>query len=215
MQEIPIELSYRPLIVGNNNNASVTIKSPELGDMKYPLVLKGTASNQVKTINNISACLGSDKVVSFSFMNYLKKPTDYSVKIEKFVDTMPVPIDFIPDQAIIKAQPGDPEKGTEIINTLRFEPYFIGESKAILRVSSPEGGEYNWVLVGSSYPPQAQGPIKIPIGKNFDLEFKNPLNEAADITVRFDNPNFILGGKLVPKIEVNLYFFFNFFLCTL
>lgn len=71
-----------------------------------------------------------------------------------------------------------------------------------MRVTSPDGGEYNWILVGSSYPPQAQGPIKIPIGKNFDLEFKNPLNEAADILVRFDNPNFILGGKLAPKIEV-------------
>jgi hypothetical protein len=198
-------------------NASITIRSPELGDLKYPLLLKGIPTTQIKTLNTISACLGSDKIISFSFINYLKKQTTYAVKIEKFMDNMPIPIDFIPDQAVITAASADPLKGTEIISTLRFEPYFIGESKAILRVTSPEGGEYNWILVGSSYPPQAQGPIKIPIGKIFDLEFKNPLNEAADILVRFDNPNFILGGKLAPKIDVillnfiflnkNIYFF--------
>jgi len=175
--------------------------------LKYPLLLKGNPTSQIKTLNTISACLGSDKIISFSFINYLKKQTTYAVKIEKFMDNMPIPIDFIPDQGVITAPPSDPLKGTEIVSSLRFEPFFIGESKAILRVTSPDGGEYNWILVGSSYPPQAQGPIKIPIGKNFDLEFKNPLNESADIFIRFDNPNFILGGKLAPKIEVIFYLF--------
>lgn len=126
---------------------------------------------------------------------------------------MPIPIDFIPDQPIITALPGDPAKGTEILSNLKFEPYFIGESKAILRVTSPDGGEYSWVLIGSSYPPQAQGPLKISLGKAYDLEFKNPLNETADISVRFDNPNFFLGTKLNNKIEVIIFynFFFNFF----
>jgi len=38
------------------------------------------------------------------------------------------------------------------------------------------------------------------LGKAYNLDFKNPLNEAADINLRFDNPNFSCG-KLNPKIE--------------
>jgi hypothetical protein len=48
----------------------------------------------------------------------------------------------------------------------------IYESKAVLKVSSPEGGEYTWLLVGQPLPAQAQGPYKIPIGKGFTLDFR-------------------------------------------
>ena len=48
--------------------------------------------------------------------------------------------------------------------------------------------------------PQAQGPFKIPPGKSYNLEFKNPLNEAVEVNVRFDNPNFS-AGKVNNKIE--------------
>jgi hypothetical protein len=48
-----------------------------------------------------------------------------------------------------------------------------------------------------------KGPIKIPLnGKPFVLDFKNPLIEAAEVNVRFDNPNFSLGTKLNPKYDV-------------
>lgn len=116
------------MVVGQNN-ATITIKSPELGDLKYPLLLKGNPTTQIKTLNTISACLGSDKIISFSFINYLKKQTTYAVKIEKFMENMPIPIDFIPDQAVITAAPADPSKGTEILSSLRFEPYSSEKAK--------------------------------------------------------------------------------------
>ena len=69
-----------------------------------------------------------------------------------------------------------------------------------MKVSSPDGGEYQWIITGKASFPQAQGPFKIPSGKGLSLEFKNPLNEAVDVNVRFDNPNFS-AGKVNNKLE--------------
>ena len=114
---------------------------------------------------------------------------------------MPNTSDFIPEQLTIQAQPStDFIKGTEIIGKIKYEPYSIGENRCILKVTSPEGGEYAFVLKGVCNSPQAQGPYKVPIGKDYKFEFKNPLNEGAEIIVRFDNLNFTCG-KLNNKIE--------------
>jgi hydrocephalus-inducing protein len=195
--EMPIEVSFRPLTV-SQQLANIIIKSVELGDLKYPLLLKGSSNPAPKAIPTIKTYLGSEKMVSISFTNYLKKQSTYSVKVEKFLDSYPLPIDFITDVNLIQA---DPTKGSELSFSVKFEPYFIGESKAIVKVSSPEGGEYSWVLAGEARPPQAQGPYKIPVSKPYTLEFKNPLNEPADVVARFDNPNFFLAGKLDARVN--------------
>lgn len=148
-------MSYRPL-TANSSLANIIIKSPELGELKYPLSLRGLSSQTIKSLQPIGACLGSDKIVTFSFTNFLKKATQYAVKVEKYFDNSPIPMDFIPEQAIINALPADPIKGTEIVSSIKFEPYLIAETKAILRVTSPDGGEYTWVLTGQGHPPQAQ-----------------------------------------------------------
>ena len=146
----------------------------------------------------IQACLGSDKIVQIYFTHYLKKPSQYTVKVEKFAEGVPFS-DFIPEVATINV---DPTKGpAENMFNLRYEPSNIIETKGLLKVSSVDGGEYQWVITGKPLFPQAQGPFKVPPGKSYTLEFKNPLNEAVEITVRFDNPNFNAGGKLNNKLE--------------
>jgi hypothetical protein len=167
--------------------------------MKYPLLLKGLSNPQPKSLQPIGAYLGSEKIVTLSFTNYLKKLTTYTIKVEKFVENMTAPIDFSPELPTVIA---DPSKSQEISFTIKFDPYQTGRSMALLKAVSPEGGEYTWILIGEAYPPQAQGPYKIPLNKAFTLDFKNPMNEAVEAVCRFDNPNFsIAGNKLVNRIE--------------
>ena len=61
----------------------ITIKSPELGDLKYPLQLKGTQAQPPKALPPIVSSLGSEKIVTYNFLSYIKKPTEFAIKIEK------------------------------------------------------------------------------------------------------------------------------------
>lgn len=197
--EVSLELTYRPLLV-SQLNSNIIIKSTELGELKFPLLLKGVSLPPPKQLQTISTTLGAEKIITFNFLNYIKKATQYTVKIEKLNDNMPNTMDFIPEQTTISTQPADFIKGNEVVAKVKYEPYFIGENRALLKVSSIDGGEYSFILVGVCNSPQAQGPFKVPIGKEYKHEFKNPLNESAEISVRFDNPNFVCG-KIAPKIE--------------
>jgi hydrocephalus-inducing protein len=195
--ESTVDVSYRPLLLGKTVS-NIKITSPELGTLKYPITIEGTPT-QPKILPPITACLGSDKIVQIYFTHYLKKPSTYTIKVEKYADGIPF-ADFIPEVATLNV---DPSKGSaENSFNLKYEPSNIIESKGILKVTSPDGGEFQWVLKGIPSFPQAQGPYKVPSGKNYPLEFKNPLNEAVEINVRFDNPNFgVAGGKINNKLE--------------
>ena len=114
------------------------------------------------------ASLGSDIVQTFKFMNYVKKATAYSVRIEKIgakvaagKDIKLPPIDFTVDIPTINAPPSDTHDGVEVPVNIRFEPSTVGESRAQLTVSSPDGGEYQCYLVGTSVVPQPKGPYEV------------------------------------------------------
>lgn len=188
------------MLVGETN-AKIIIKSSALGDTKYPVLLKGTSLPNPVSLAPIECGLGFEKIFHFNFTSYLLKPTVYTVKLEKFNQSLPNPIDFIPEQTTIQV-PGSVniEKGVEVVGSVKYEPYFIGESKAILSVSSQEGGHYQFFLVGKSYAPPSQGPFKIPSGKSYNLEFRNPLDGAAEISVISFNPAFVVN-KAATKIE--------------
>jgi hydrocephalus-inducing protein len=82
---------------------------------------------------------------------------------------------------------------------IRFEPSNLGDSRALLTLTSADAGEYTCVLNGHSTPPKPQGPIKI--GKGFNIEFKNPFNEALEFTIRFDNPAFLCTNKSPIRVD--------------
>jgi hypothetical protein len=84
----------------------------------------------------------------------------------------------------------------ELSVNIRYEPYTIGDSRANLKLTSPEGMEYTCLLFGRSNAPQPQGPIKVPAGaKPLGIDFKNPLIEKVEFTAVFDNANFTLASK--------------------
>jgi hydrocephalus-inducing protein len=125
---------------------------------------------------SFKASLGSDIIQSFKFLNYCRKPTTYTCRVDKLgpggkpasqqpggeaVAAAPagkggkggaagqasaVQVDFSVETPTIAAPPTDSPDGSEVTINVRYEPSSLGESSGILLLSSPEGGEYQCIL---------------------------------------------------------------------
>eukprot|EP01016_Furgasonia_blochmanni_P052859 TRINITY_DN8472_c0_g1_i18.p1 TRINITY_DN8472_c0_g1~~TRINITY_DN8472_c0_g1_i18.p1 ORF type:complete len:437 (+),score=114.92 TRINITY_DN8472_c0_g1_i18:49-1311(+) len=213
--EFGLEIIYRPLLVVETNN-KLTIKSPELGEFIYSLHLSGLPTNAQRSMT-FKAALGGDIVQQFKFTNYVKKPTAYTCRVEKLggvksqtpiTTTKPgdkgapaALTDFSTEPATITAPASDSYEGVEVGVNVKFEPSNLNDSRALLVISSPEGGEYQCLLYGQAFAPQPKGPFKIGSAKSPPIDFKNPFFEAADFTIRIDNPCFTSSAKSPSKID--------------
>ena len=135
----------------------------------------------------------------FKFKHYLKKPTNYAVKSEDMEGNPST--SFKIEQATVQAPASESNNGVNVSVSIRFEPNNIGESRALLKLNSPENIEYTCLLYGHSTAPQPQGPFKISTGKPITIEFKNPLIEKAQFIATFDNPIFSLASKMPDVLE--------------
>jgi hydrocephalus-inducing protein len=144
--------------------------------------------------------LGGEILQNFKFTHYLKKATNYAVKVER-VDNPGQPCDFKAEVAQVTAAAAENNKGIELQAAIKYEPFTIGDSRGVLKLTSPEGIEYTCMLYGKSIAPQPQGPVRIQPGKPEGIEFKNPLNEKQDFIVTFDNQNFTLQSKPPQGID--------------
>ena len=153
--------------------------------------------------------LGTELVQGFRFTHYQKKACVYSIKLERVGQTGAC-TDFKVDATTINAPICDNINGVELSINIRFEPNNLGDSRAKLVVTNPEGMEYNCLLFGYSTAPQPQGPIKIVHTKTSPVDFKNPLSEKCEFNIRFDNPCFTLATKPPGPIEVSFYSFISF-----
>lgn len=169
--------------------------------------------------------LGTDRTQAFKFTHYYRKATSYQCRIERLDKKIPTdskakegkgaPLtDFTVLTNPFPASPADSSEGIEQGLNILFEPSILGESRALLTITSPDAGEYQCLLVGQSSSPIPKGPYKVG-GKAQNVEFKNPFQEAAEFTIRIDNPNFTCGAKSPMKIEVNqTIIFWNFIICS-
>lgn len=208
--EIGLELTYRPLVEGEAS-AQLKLTSDALGDFVYDLKLLGKPSTAFKTLN-FKANLGSDTVQQFKFINYVRKPTTYQVRIEPLSDKGSAPqtnqkkqalsnlVDFTSESNTINAPAADSREGIEVPVNINFEPASISESRAILKISSPEGGEYSCYLIGQTLTPQPKGPYHTG-NKAATIVFKNPFKESKEFTVRLDNPSFTSGAKTPLRVD--------------
>jgi len=112
----------------------------------------------------------------------------------------PSQTDFTPLVTTYQAPLADSNEGIECGIDIKYEPSNLGESRAQLTVISPEGGEYNCLLIGQASAPIPKGPFKIG-AKPVNIDFKNPFNEAGEFTIRIDNPSFTTGAKSPAKID--------------
>ena len=152
--------------------------------------------------------LGTEIVQTFKFMNFLKKPTSYFCKVEKLgapknldPKAKGAQTDFQLDVAEIKALPAETFEGNEQGVSVRFEPSSMQDTKAVLYVTSNEGGEYQCLLSGYCTAPQPKGPFKISGAKPPAIDFKNPFFDAMEFHIRIDNPAFVCSTKSPIKID--------------
>lgn len=201
---------YRPLLA-KEDNAKITLKSPELGEFVYPLRLVGSPTT-LQRVLAFKINLGNDITQTFKFIHYGKKATVYNCRVDKIGQKAPINVDpkakapvvtsdFTPETATVNAPATDNFEGVEVGINIRFEPSSLNESSAQLVVSSNEGGEYICILNGYTTPPQPKGPFKIAGAKPPPIDFKNPFFDAYEFTIRIDNPSFTSSVKSPIKVE--------------
>ena len=76
------EVHYRPLIAKDMEESELTLTNSILGVFKYQLNLKGLAPSTQRSMA-FKCALGADLVQVFKFTHFLKKPTTYTVKVER------------------------------------------------------------------------------------------------------------------------------------
>eukprot|EP00826_Nyctotherus_ovalis_P009987 TRINITY_DN12651_c0_g2_i3.p1 TRINITY_DN12651_c0_g2~~TRINITY_DN12651_c0_g2_i3.p1 ORF type:complete len:921 (+),score=283.65 TRINITY_DN12651_c0_g2_i3:189-2951(+) len=198
-KESAFEVNFRPLVV-ESKEAKLTLNNPELGVFTYNLVLNGLKSTVQRSLH-FKASLGTELVQTFRFTNYVKTATSYAVKIERIQgETAPV-TEFKAEQAAVAAPPAESNAGVELMVNVKFEPNNIGDTRAIMKITNPNGVEYTCLLYGHGMPPQPQPITKIQNTKAVNVEFKNPLSEKYEFTVRFDNPCFTVATKMPVVID--------------
>eukprot|EP01022_Parablepharisma_sp_SALTPOND_P020800 TRINITY_DN386_c0_g1_i3.p1 TRINITY_DN386_c0_g1~~TRINITY_DN386_c0_g1_i3.p1 ORF type:complete len:4093 (+),score=589.86 TRINITY_DN386_c0_g1_i3:873-13151(+) len=201
-REGAIEINFRPLVV-ESKKATLTLENSDLGTFSYKLMLKGLKSTTQRAMH-FKASLGAELVQGFRFTHYVKNSTTYTVKIERISEAGAhggPANDFKAEQAMIATPAADPNNGTELSLNVKFEPNNIGETRAILIITNPDGVEYTCLLYGHGTAPQPQPITKVPHGKTSAIDFKNPFSEKCEFTIRFDNPCFSLANKLPGPIE--------------
>ena len=58
------------------------MKNPTLGEFKYNLQLKGIPNQSQRSLA-FKCSLGQDQMQAFKFMHFMKKATQYAVKVER------------------------------------------------------------------------------------------------------------------------------------
>ncbi|XP_069073573.1 hydrocephalus-inducing protein homolog [Pleurodeles waltl] len=157
------------------------LQSAELGTFQYELNLKATPAKPEKTLY-FRTPLGSNQILSAKFTNYTRQKVEYICKTDNS--------DFHVEK-VINAAPGS-QGGTEVNVEVTYEPIQLGESRAVLSISSPVGGEYTIPLIGTAVAPKPMGPIVIRAGSasSTTIPFKNVFPQTTVFSFQVDNPAF-------------------------
>jgi len=206
--EASVDVQFRPVLAGSGE-ATLKLSSAELGNYPYDVRYETKPAGLDKTIV-FKAPLGSSETVqSFKFLHYAQKPAQYSASIESAPGHSSPASHFTVETKDIKANAAT-EEPVEVVVDIRFSPSQLGEMRALLVLTSPDGGDYKALLVGYTQPPQPQGPVIIQSGKSGNVDFQNPFEEAVQFNVQIDNPNFTvasrafkLDGKKSAQITIN------------
>lgn len=199
-----LNMVFWPLQEGAGE-AQVTLTSAELGTYPYVIMYNARPAGVDKTII-FKVSLGGDSVETSRFLHYSSKPASYSASIVAAPGSKLYADSFVVETKDVKATGAGPE-GESVAADVRFIPSFLGECRAVLQLTSPDGGNYSALLVGNGIPPQPQGPIVIGTGKSSNVDFRNPFDVATEFSIQVDNPNFSVTSKsqkLDPKKSLQI-----------
>ncbi|XP_078068146.1 hydrocephalus-inducing protein-like [Mustelus asterias] len=192
-----LNFEYQPLKVGEITGR-LTLNSNELGVYHYDLILKGKVAGPEKPLH-FRTTFGTSQTLSAKFMNHSRQKIEFLCKVDSH--------EFLVDKSIIAspASPGGSEIGVEVV----YEPHRLGESRAILNITSSVGGDYNIPLYGVCLPAKPQGPFSIRAGASTSIPFKNIFPHPTSFSFQVDNPLFVckpsetLRGKKTHIVVVS------------
>jgi hydrocephalus-inducing protein len=172
--------------------ATLTIKSPELGDYIYSLSL-GVKPAATERSLHFKTALGGEHLQQFRFRHYVQSgPVKYECRVSQ--------PEFFEVQSVLEVPPAASWDGVEVVVNVKFEPNAMGEVRDVLRVSHPVGGEYLCALQGLCVPPRPQGPIVIAKGGAAEVVFKNVFAATNEFVFTTDTPAFTLSA---PRATIN------------
>eukprot|EP01041_Mallomonas_annulata_P003640 gene3640-7257_t len=182
--EASFEVWYRPLLPTKHpKDHLLTIMSKELGTFKYKLSVIATPPSLRQTVR-FEVPLGSMQTESFLFRTYNPSPVTFSCSIKK--------ADFFSVPKTLNVEAVKDWEGMEVKLPVSFEPTEIGETRDILTVSSPEGGEYLCEVIASCTAPLPQGPFNFTEGVSVDIPYRNCFNTNCKWLFSVDSPHFRL-----------------------
>ena len=171
---------FFPLKV-RNATARLVLSSHELGALQYDLMLTSTPPAQLPT-ERFKATLGDTVVKRLRFLNFCSVRTDYTVSTDSPEFTA---VPNISTPAAIRT-------GSEFVFEVTYEPSRLGETKAMLLLSSATGGDYAWPLYGECSPPKPTGPFVIKTGQRAAIPFKNVMPNTETFSYFIDAPGFVI-----------------------
>nr|XP_032813560.1 hydrocephalus-inducing protein homolog isoform X3 [Petromyzon marinus] len=190
-----LTLEYLPLRVGESSGRLV-LQSAELGAFTWDLQLRSLPAAHEKPLH-FRASLGASHVQAARFVNYSRQKTEYACKITSG--------EFHVEKTVTAA-PGA-AGGTEVSVDVLYEPSHLGDTRALLTLSSPQGGEYTIPLVGVCSAPRPQGPFTVRAGSSVSVPFKNVFAQTASFMAAVDSPAFSVraaGEAVRPKRTITI-----------
>jgi hypothetical protein len=197
-----ILLEYLPLHV-KDIQARLIVTSNELGVYQYDLKLLAVPANPERSLH-FKVGLGGSQTQMLRFTSYAKIKTEYTCKLDNS--------DFITEKSIIVLPTSSSANGVEVSLEVQYEPCKIGDVKTQLIVSSPNGGDYIFPLIGHCVAPRPQGPVLIKSGIISNIQFKNVFNCSTTFTITADNPSFIVktpSETAPPKKSFTIQVFYR------
>ncbi|GBG33770.1 Hydrocephalus-inducing protein-like [Hondaea fermentalgiana] len=203
------EVQYRPLLATASQPEAgdevtegfevhdLVLRSPQLGEYPYKLHLRASPAQTERSLQ-FRATLGGKHEQVFRFANFCPGATEFSCSVSQ-------PL-FFQVGASFKAEAVAHWRGEEVAVAVQFEPQGLGSVRDVLRVTSPDGGEYTCVLYGTCDPPRPQGPFVLEdASQSVSIEFKNVFNEAREFKFITDSDSFSVNGSRsqVVKLEAH------------
>ncbi|XP_064015890.1 LOW QUALITY PROTEIN: hydrocephalus-inducing protein homolog [Pogoniulus pusillus] len=178
LAEADLVVEYQPLTVGEGSG-HLLLQSSELGTLCYSLLLRASTGSPEQPLC-FCTTLGSRQSLTTTIRTCAQQRTEYLLQTNSAAFQTEKSITVTP------ASPG----GTELSLEVTYEPCQLGETHAILQLSSALGTEHSIPLRGIALPPEPQGPFSIRAGSSLPIPFQNVFLQPMAFQCQVEHPAF-------------------------
>jgi hydrocephalus-inducing protein len=212
--EVLVPVSFRPLIAdgGKERTVTLTLSSEELGAFCYRVrlqVVQEDAAAPAASASPVAAAFAADKTLRFDtslgceltqtvrFQSLATVPAKYDFKLPAGS-----PFSLVGPASVQAPAAAADSDGVEVAVQVRYDPVAVGDSREVLLATSPIGGDFRILLIGSCSAPKPLGPVAVASSAGATIQFRNPSDAPQDFTFSVDNAAFTLtkkSEKIAPK----------------